>query len=101
MPNELIGIDIQGITTINERLKKLPDMAKDMGVESANEYIVNQMQVQPPVPNKPFQWSSDNPLCHCTRSTVTKRAEGTFRSLRYSFGGDHPSQTTHHALSPR
>ena len=59
MPNELIGIDIQGITTITERLKRLPDMAKDMGVESANEYIVNQMQVQPPVPNKPFQWSSD------------------------------------------
>ena len=25
---------------------------------------------------------------------------GTFRSLRYSFGGDHPSQTTHQALSP-
>ena len=31
---------------------------------------------------------------------VTKHAEGTFESLRYAFGGDHPSQTTHHALSP-
>ena len=38
-------------------------------------------------------------LCYCTLRTVTKRAEGTFRSLRYSFGGDHPSQTTHHAMS--
>jgi hypothetical protein len=31
---------------------------------------------------------------------ITNHAEGTFASLRYSFGGDHPSQTTHHALSP-
>ena len=31
---------------------------------------------------------------------VTNHAEGTFRSLRYSFGGDHPSQTTHQTLSP-
>ena len=29
---------------------------------------------------------------------VTKHAEGTFESLRYAFGGDHPSQTTHHTL---
>ncbi len=43
---------------------------------------------------------SQAPLCHCTLRTVTKRAEGTFRSLRYFFGGDHPSQTTHHALFP-
>ena len=34
-----------------------------------------------------------------SESTVTKRAEQTFESLRYSFGGDHPSQTTHHTLS--
>jgi hypothetical protein len=33
-----------------------------------------------------------------SESTVTKRAEQTFESLRYSFGGDHPSQTTHHTL---
>src|SRR5690606_40213742 len=38
-------------------------------------------------------------LCHYTLRTVTKRAEPTFESLRYSFGGDHPSQTTHHAMS--
>ena len=25
---------------------------------------------------------------------VTNRPEGTFGSLRYAFGGDHPSQTT-------
>ena len=31
---------------------------------------------------------------------ITNHAEGTFVSLRYSFGGDHPSQTTHHAMSP-
>src|ERR1035437_1999932 len=39
-------------------------------------------------------------LCYCTLRTVTKRTEHTFGSLRYSFGGDHPSQTTHHALFP-
>ncbi len=44
-------------------------------------------------------YHSQAPLCHYTLRTVTKRAEGTFESLRYSFGGDHPSQTTHHALS--
>ena len=43
---------------------------------------------------------SQAPFCHCTLRTVTKRAEGTFRSLRYSFGGDHPSQTTHQVMSP-
>ena len=42
---------------------------------------------------------SQAPFCYCTQRTVTKRAEGTFESLRYSFGGDHPSQTTHHTLS--
>ena len=30
---------------------------------------------------------------------VTNRPEGTFESLRYSFGGDHPSQTTHQTVS--
>ena len=39
------------------------------------------------------------PLCHYTLRPVTNRSEGTFRSLRYAFGGDHPSQTTHHTVS--
>ena len=43
---------------------------------------------------------SQAPLCYCTPRTVTIRAEGTLGSLRYAFGGDHPSQTTHHAVSP-
>ena len=43
---------------------------------------------------------SQAPFCYCTQRTVTKRAEGTFESLRYSFGGDHPSQTTHQTWSP-
>ncbi len=38
-------------------------------------------------------------LCYCTPRTVTKRTEHTFESLRYTFGGDHPSQTTHHTMS--
>lgn len=57
--NSFIGIDIQGIPTINSRLEKLPKEARDAGVEAANEYIVNVMKIEPPVPNKPFVWSSD------------------------------------------
>ena len=37
-------------------------------------------------------------LLHSIRP-VTNRPEGTFESLRYSFGGDHPSQTTHQTVS--
>ncbi len=44
---------------------------------------------------------SQAPFCYCTHRTVANRAEGTFESLRYSFGGDHPSQTTRQALSPQ
>ena len=43
---------------------------------------------------------SQAPFYHYTLWTVTNRPEGTFGSLRYSFGGDHPSQTTRHAVSP-
>src|SRR5210317_1112393 len=43
---------------------------------------------------------SQAPLCYCALCMITKHAEGTFESLRYTFGGDHPSQTTHHTLSP-
>src|SRR6185503_10100799 len=31
---------------------------------------------------------------------MTDRAEGTFALLRYSLGGDRPSQTTHHTVFP-
>ncbi len=39
-------------------------------------------------------------LCSYTRHTVSNRAEPTFALLRYSFGGDRPSQTTQLARSP-
>ena len=42
---------------------------------------------------------SQAPLCLCTRCAVSIRAEGTFARLRYSLGGDRPSQTTHQAMS--
>ena len=42
---------------------------------------------------------SQAPLCHYTPGPVTNRPEGTFRSLRYAFGGDHPSQTARQARS--
>jgi len=43
---------------------------------------------------------SQAPLCFCTRRTISDRAEGTFERLRYSFGGDRPSQTAHLTLFP-
>ena len=39
-------------------------------------------------------------FCYCALRPVTKRTERTFESLRYSFGGDHPSQTTQQPLFP-
>jgi hypothetical protein len=43
---------------------------------------------------------SQAPLCHCTRRLIANQPEGTFERLRYSLGGDRPSQTTRLALSP-
>ena len=38
-------------------------------------------------------------LCHCTQQLISDQLEPTFARLRYSLGGDRPSQTTHHAGS--
>ena len=42
---------------------------------------------------------SQAPLCHCTRSAISNRAEGTLGRLRYFLGGDRPSQTARLTLS--
>src|SRR3990172_13051203 len=41
---------------------------------------------------------SQAPLCLCTRRLISKQPEGTFERLRYSLGGDRPSQTTRLAM---
>src|SRR3546814_16181839 len=38
-------------------------------------------------------------LCHCTQQLISDQLEPTVARLRYSLGGDRPSQTTHHAGS--
>jgi hypothetical protein len=38
-------------------------------------------------------------FCLYTLGAIADRAKPTFGSLRYTLGGDRPSQTTHHALS--
>ena len=38
-------------------------------------------------------------FCHCTQRAISDRSEPTFARLRYSLGGDRPSQTTRHAGS--
>ena len=43
---------------------------------------------------------SQAPLCVCTHWPIATRPEGTFERLRYSLGGDRPSQTTHQPLFP-
>ncbi len=45
------------------------------------------------------QSRSQAPFCLYTLRTMSDRTKGTFVLLRYSLGGDRPSQTTHHALS--
>ena len=42
---------------------------------------------------------SQAPLCLCTRCMISNHAEGTLGRLRYSLGGDRPSQTTRLTLS--
>ena len=37
-------------------------------------------------------------LCHCTQRPISDRSEPTFARLRYSLGGDRPSQTTHQTM---
>jgi hypothetical protein len=38
-------------------------------------------------------------FCYCTPLPITVRHEQTLGNLRYPFGGDHPSQTTHQTRS--
>ncbi len=38
-------------------------------------------------------------LCHCTQQLISDQPEPTIARLRYSLGGDRPSQTTRHAWS--
>ena len=44
---------------------------------------------------------SQAPFCLCTLRPVSVRPEGTFGRLRYSFGGDRPSQTAYLRWSAR
>ena len=37
---------------------------------------------------------SQAPFCHCTQQLIANQPEGTFGRLRYTLGGDRPSQTT-------
>jgi hypothetical protein len=39
------------------------------------------------------------PYAYALKSAISDRAEVTFALLRYSLGGDRPSQTTRHAMS--
>ena len=38
-------------------------------------------------------------FCHCTLRLISDQSEPTFARLRYSLGGDRPSQTTHQTRS--
>ena len=43
---------------------------------------------------------SQAPLCLYTLRMISNHSEGTFGRLRYTLGGDRPSQTAHLTLSP-
>ena len=51
------------------------------------------------VPDRLVGLTVKHPYAFALKSAISDRAEGTFVLLRYSFGGDRPSQTTHQALS--
>ena len=46
-----------------------------------------------------YRSRSQASFCPCTLRTIANRAEDAFGLLRYSLGGDRPSQTAHQALS--
>ena len=52
------------------------------------------------VPARPVCLAVKHPFAFTLMRTISDRAERTFVLLRYSLGGDRPSQTTHHTLSP-
>ena len=41
---------------------------------------------------------SQAPLCYCTQRLISDQPEGTFERLRYTLGGDRPSQTAYQKL---
>ena len=47
-----------------------------------------------------YRSHSQAPFYYCALRTIANRTEGTFELLRYSLGGDRPSQTTQLALFP-
>ena len=51
-------------------------------------------------PARDISLAVKHPYAIALKSAMTDRAEGTFALLRYSLGGDRPSQTTHHTLFP-
>ena len=48
---------------------------------------------------RPIGLTVKHPLYLCARRLIANQAEGTFELLRYSFGGDRPSQTAQLKLS--
>ena len=42
---------------------------------------------------------SQAPFCYCTQWLISDQPEGTFERLRYTLGGDRPSQTAYQKLS--
>ncbi len=51
------------------------------------------------VPARPVGLAVKLPYAFALVMTISIRHEGTFERLRYSLGGDHPSQTTHQTMS--
>ena len=50
-------------------------------------------------PARPVCLTVKLPYAFALFQAISIRLEGTFERLRYSLGGDHPSQTTHQTMS--
>jgi hypothetical protein len=58
---EFIGADVTGLAGIQEKLDKLYPYAADMGVEAADEKVIELVskEARPAYAQEPFFWSSD------------------------------------------
>ena len=92
MPNTPVDVDSWGVSACYPRSTFYPlsdgPSTRDHRITMADFRLCSTCQSR-----------SQAGLCHCTQRAISDRSEPTIARLRYSLGGDRPSQTTHHALS--
>ena len=92
MPNTPVDVDSWGVSACYPRRTFYPlsdgPSTRDHRITMTDFRLCSSCQTR-----------SQAGFCHCTQRPISDRPEPTFARLRYSLGGDRPSQTTHHAGS--